>query len=38
LFADTFLKCWKCGQTREEDNARRFDDLRTECRKGRSQT
>jgi hypothetical protein len=38
LFADTFSKCWKFGQAKEEDNAKRFDDLQAECRKGRPQT
>jgi hypothetical protein len=33
LFADTFSKCWKFGQTEEGDNAKRFDSLQAECRK-----
>jgi hypothetical protein len=32
LLADTFLKCWKFGQSKEEDNAKRFDGLQAECR------
>lgn len=38
LFADTFSKCWKFGQAKEEDNAKRFDGLQAECRKSRPQT
>ena len=38
MLADTFLKCWKFGQAKEEDSAKRFDGLRAECRKLRSQT
>ena len=37
LFADTFSKCWKFGQAEQEDNAKLFDRLQTECRKGKSQ-
>jgi len=37
LLADTFSKCWKFGQAKEEDNAKRFDGLQAECRKGRAQ-
>jgi len=35
MLADTFLRCWKLGQAKEEGNAERFERLRTECRKGR---
>lgn len=38
LFADTFLRCWKFGQAKEEKNAKRFDALREELRKTGSQT
>jgi hypothetical protein len=38
MLADTFLKCWKLGQAKEEDNSKRFDGLRAECRKSRPQT
>jgi hypothetical protein len=38
LLADTFSKCWKLGQTEEEDNAKRFDRLQAECRKTRPHT
>ncbi len=38
LLADTFLKCWKCGQAKEGGNGKRFDDLRDECRKNRPKT
>jgi hypothetical protein len=38
MLADTFLKRWKFGQAKEQDNAKRFDGLRAECRKPRSQT
>ena len=38
LFADTFLKCWKFGKAKEEDKAKRFDRLQTECRKVGPQT
>lgn len=37
LLADTFLKCWKFGQAKEEENAKRFDGLQAECRRGRAQ-
>ena len=37
LLADTFLKCWKFGQAKEERDAKRFDSLRAEC-KSRLQT
>jgi|SRR5580704_8545964 hypothetical protein len=37
MLADTFSRCWKFGQAKEEDNAKRFDGLQTECRKGRAQ-
>jgi hypothetical protein len=37
LLADTFLKCWKLGQAKEEDNSKLFDRLQAECRKVRSQ-
>jgi hypothetical protein len=37
LLADTFLKCWKFGQAKEERDAKRFDSLRAEC-KARLQT
>jgi hypothetical protein len=35
LLSDTFLRCWKVGQSKEEDNAKRFDDLQAKCRKAR---
>jgi len=38
MLADTFLKGWKFGRAKEEDSAKRFDGLRAECRKLRSQT
>jgi len=38
LLADTFVKCWKFGQSEEEDNAKRFDLLQAECRKTRPKT
>jgi len=38
LLADTFSKCWKFGQAKEEGKAKLFDGLQAECRKGRSQT
>jgi len=38
LLADTFSKCWKVGLAKEEDNAKLFDRLQAECRKGRAQT
>jgi len=38
LLADTFLRCWKVGQAKEEDNAKRFDGLQAECRKSRPHT
>jgi hypothetical protein len=38
MLADTFLKCWKFGRAKEQDSAKRFDGLRAECRKLRSQT
>jgi hypothetical protein len=37
LLADTFLRCWKVGQSKDEDSAKRFDDLQAECRKARAQ-
>jgi hypothetical protein len=37
LLADTFLKCLKFGQAKEERDAKRFDSLRAEC-KARLQT
>jgi hypothetical protein len=36
LLADTFSKCWKFGQAKEENNSKRFDSLQAECRKGKS--
>ncbi len=36
MLADTFLKYWKFGQAKEEDNAKRFDGLRAERSKLRS--
>jgi hypothetical protein len=33
LFADTFARCWKFGQSKEEVNARLFDDLRKSLRR-----
>ncbi len=33
LFADTFARCWKVGQSKQEGNARRFDDLRKSVRR-----
>ncbi len=33
LFADTFLRCWKLGQSRRADNEARFDSLARECRR-----
>jgi hypothetical protein len=38
LLADTFSKCWKIGQAKEEANAKLFARLQAECRKGRAQT
>jgi hypothetical protein len=38
LLADTFSRCWKFGQAKEEDNAKRFDRLQAECAKRRPQT
>ena len=38
VLADTFSRCWKLGQAKEEDNAKRFDGLQAECRKVRAQT
>jgi hypothetical protein len=38
VLADTFSGCWKLGQAKEEDNAKRFDDLQAECRRVRAQT
>jgi hypothetical protein len=38
MLANTFLKCSKFGQAKEEDNAKRFDGLRAERKKLRSQT
>jgi hypothetical protein len=32
LFADTFAKCGKFGQSTQEGNAERFDDLQKKCR------
>jgi hypothetical protein len=31
LFADTFSRCWKCGEARRPENAARFDDLVRRC-------
>lgn len=31
LFADTFLRCWKFGQSEEFDNSERFDNLSGQC-------
>jgi hypothetical protein len=33
LLADTFSKCWKLGQAKEEENAKLFGRLQAECRK-----
>jgi hypothetical protein len=38
LLADTFLRCWKVGQSTETRNAKRFNDLQAECRKARPKT
>jgi hypothetical protein len=38
MLADTFSRCWKFGQAKEEDNAKRFDGLQAECGKRRPQT
>ena len=38
MLADTFSRCWKLGQAKEEDNAKRFDGLQAECRRVRAQT
>jgi hypothetical protein len=31
LFADTFTRCWKFGQSHEDGNAERFDHLKKAC-------
>jgi hypothetical protein len=33
LFADTFKRCWKFGQSKQVGNAERFDVLQTKCRR-----
>ncbi len=33
LLADTFSRCWKFGQAKEEGNARRFEALQGKCRR-----
>ena len=33
LFGDTFARCWKFGQSKEEANATLFDDLRKSVRR-----
>ena len=36
LFADTFCRCWKLGQSERLENARKFDDLRAACKTKRT--
>jgi len=31
LFADTFARCWKFGQSKQEGNAKLFDGLQKKC-------
>ncbi len=38
LLADSFSRCWKLGQAKEDANAKRFDGLLAKCRKLRPQT
>jgi len=33
LLGDTFARCWKFGQAKEEGNAQRFDKLKANCRR-----
>ncbi len=35
LFADTFCRCWKFGQSESPENARKFDGLQAFCRANR---
>jgi hypothetical protein len=36
LLGDTFLRCWKFGQAKQEENSKRFDSLKAECKKGKA--